>query len=217
MKKQTEDSVIKSYIATAWLSKFFTMSDPGPIDNSSVICRHGAVIPARAEHVSSLVTPVPSHVWSYLHGKYGGSAAVTNLVVCARCEEEERLEAEQKEYELQQFKVLHDEDKSQDSDRYCVSASWFRDWEAWVCNKARKRPGPINNTVLVLNRQIGPTLRSNVDHYKFGETIWKFLLSLYGGGPEVVISNEGCVRVTSPVPPPAPSRNIRMEDLHLED
>ena len=217
LKKQTEDSVIKSYIATAWLSKFFTMSDPGPIDNSSVICRHGAVIPARAEHVSSLVTPVPSHVWSYLHGKYGGSAAVTNLVVCARCKEEERLEAEQKEYELQQFKVLHDEDKSQDSDRYCVSASWFRDWEAWVCNKAREPPGPINNKVLVLNRQIGPTLRSNVDHYKFGETIWKFLLSLYGGGPEVVISNEGCVRVTSPVPPPAPSRNIRMEDLHLED
>ena len=38
LKKQTEDSVIKSYIATAWLSKFFTMSDPGPIDNSRVIC-----------------------------------------------------------------------------------------------------------------------------------------------------------------------------------
>ena len=25
--------------------------------------------------------------------------------------------------------------------RYCLSATWFRDWEAWVCNKAREPPG----------------------------------------------------------------------------
>lgn len=67
LKKSVDDGVIKSYIATAWLNRFFTMSDPGPIDNSSVICRHGAVLPSRAETVSSLVTPVPSKVWSYLH------------------------------------------------------------------------------------------------------------------------------------------------------
>ena len=145
LKKQSDDSVIKSYISTAWLSKFFTMADPGPIDNSSVICRHGAVIPARAAHVSSLMTPVPSHVWSYLHARYGGSPAVTTLVTCARCEEDERLEAEQKEFELQQFKQLHEEDQAQDSDRYCLSAAWFRDWEAWVCNKSKEPPGSISN------------------------------------------------------------------------
>ena len=84
-----------------------------------------------------------------------------------------------------------------------------------ACLKIYYFAGPINNKSLVLNRQIGPTLRPNVDHYKFGETIWRFLMSLYGGGPEVVITNEGMVRVTSPAP--VPSRNIRMEDLHLED
>ena len=124
MKKQErEESVITSYIATAWLTKFLTLSHPGPIDNSSVICRHGAVLPSRAENVSSLVTPVPSKVWSYLHERwkimkgnypsyvlvyffrFGGGAAVTSLSVCAKCEEEERLEAKQKEFELNQFKV----------------------------------------------------------------------------------------------------------------
>ena len=123
LKKTVDDGVIKSYIATAWLNRFFTMSDPGPIDNSSVICRHGAVLPSRAENVSSLVTPVPSKVWSYLHERwtimkgnypsyvlvyffrFGGGAAVTSLSVCAKCEEEERLEAKQKEFELNQFKV----------------------------------------------------------------------------------------------------------------
>ena len=225
MKKQErEESVITSYIATAWLTKFLTLSDPGPIDNSSVICRHGSVLPCRAAHLSSLVTPVPSQVWSYLHGKYGGSAAITNLQVCARCEEEERQEARQKEFELQQFKLLHEEDKNHESDRYCVAASWFRDWEGWVCNKAKDPPGPINNKSLVLNRQTGASLRPNVDHYKFSEEIWCFLLSLYGGGPEVLLPSEGGVRVTVPdsqylhtVTEKVREIRDRNNEMHLED
>ena len=236
LKKQTDDSVIKSYIATAWLTKFFTMSQPGPIDNSSVMCRHGAVLPCRAAHVSELVTPVSSQLYSYLHTRHGGSAAITSLAVCSRCEEEERQEAEQKEFELQQFKELHEEERSQESARYCVSAAWFRDWEAWVCNKAREPPGreiirciptfliniilgPINNKSLVMNRQTGPSLKANVDHYKFGEAIWRFLLSLYGGGPEVLINTEGGVRVSSPSPAAVAgkTRNLRCEETHLED
>ena len=225
MKKQErEESVITSYIATAWLTKFLTLSDPGPIDNSSVICRHGSVLPCRAAHLSSLVTPVPSQVWSYLHAKYGGSAAITNLQVCARCEEEERQEARQKEFELQQFKLLHEEDKNHESDRYCVAASWFRDWEGWVCNKAKDPPGPINNKSLVLNRQTGASLRPNVDHYKFSEEIWCFLLSLYGGGPEVLLPSEGGVRVTVPdsqylhtVTEKVREIRDRNNEMHLED
>ena len=144
LKQQSRDSegnVLTSYISQVWLAKFFSVSDPGPVDNSSVICRHGSVLPCRAASLESLVTPLPSQVWRLLHSTYGGSAAITNLQVCARCEEEERLEARQKEFELQQFKLLHEEDRNHESDRYCVAASWFRDWEGWVCNKAKDPPG----------------------------------------------------------------------------
>merc|ERR1712202_81369 len=82
------------------------------------------------------------------------------------CQEEKRAEMKQKEFELQEFKMLH-EDKNQCSDRYCLSATWFRDWEAWVCNKAREPPGPINNKGLVVQRAQGPSLRPNMDHFKF--------------------------------------------------
>ena len=37
------DSLLRHYIANSWLAKFATMAEPGPIDNSSVICRHGGV------------------------------------------------------------------------------------------------------------------------------------------------------------------------------
>jgi len=193
------DSVVTSYISTAWLTKFYTMAEPGPIDNTSVICRHGGVLPGRVETATRLCTAVPSQVWSYLHTRFGGSGAVTSLLVCNLCLEEERAEIRQKEFELQEFKMLH-EDKNQSSDRYCLSATWFRDWEAWVCNKAREPPGPINNKGLVVQRPQGPSLRPNMDHFKFSEDIWTLFLSLYGGGPEVVLPAEGGVRVTTPRP-----------------
>ena len=145
------ESVLTSYIARAWLTKFFTVSEPGPVDNSSVICRHGSVLPCRAASLGSLVVPLPSQVWRLLHSTYGGSAAITNLQVCARCVEEERLEARQKEFELQQFKLLHEEDRNHETDRYCVAASWFRDWEGWVCNKAKDPPGDFILFSLSLN------------------------------------------------------------------
>ena len=225
--KQPSDSsqtVLTSYIATVWLAKFFTVSDPGPVDNSSVICRHGSVLPCRAASLASLVTPIPSQVWRLLHSTYGGSAAITNLQVCARCQEQERLQARQKDFELQQFKLLHEEDRNHETDRYCVAASWFRDWEGWVCNKAKDPPGPINNKSLVLNRQTGPTLRSNVDHYKFSEDIWHFLLFHYGGGPEVLLPSEGGVRVSQPdsqyletVREKVRLIRERNNEMHLED
>ena len=37
------DSLLRHYIANAWLAKLDTVAEPGPIDNSSVICQHGGV------------------------------------------------------------------------------------------------------------------------------------------------------------------------------
>ena len=57
---ESEGSVLTSYISRVWLAKFFTVSDPGPVENSSVICRHGSVLPCRAASLESLVTALPS-------------------------------------------------------------------------------------------------------------------------------------------------------------
>ena len=67
-----------------------------------------------------------------------------------------------------------------------------------------------------MTRQGGQTLRGNIDHYKFGERIWNFYLSLYGGGPQVTVSAEGGVRVSSPAPMDK-MRSLRTEEMSLED
>ena len=48
--------------------------------------------------------------------RFGGSGAVTSLQACNLCQEEEKAEMRQKEFELKEFKMLHD-DKNQNSDR----------------------------------------------------------------------------------------------------
>lgn len=98
--------------------------------------------------------------------------------------------------------MLHD-DKNQNSDGYCLSATtWFQDWEAWVCNKAREPPGPINNKGLVMAKAAeGPShLRPNNGPHSSSVRISGHCSWLYGGDPEVVLPAEGGVRVTSPRP-----------------
>lgn len=198
LSSEESESLVEHYIANYWLAKFYSMAEPGPIDNSSVICQHGGVLPNRSESAVSLTTAVPPAVWSLLHSKFGGSPAVHSLAVCQPCLVMARAEHQQKEFELQEFKLLHSQESQgeQCRDRYCVSAVWFRSWEAWVCGRAREPPGPLNNRALVKGEH---SIRPHVDHFKFSEDIWLMFIALYGGGPEIVVLASGGVRVNARV------------------
>jgi len=199
------DSLLRHYIANAWLAKLDTVAEPGPIDNSSVICQHGGVRFNRVDTAAALCTAVPREVWSYLHSTFGGSPAVTKLQACQYCLAAAHAEQRQKEFELAEFKMLHSEEggeRDQGGDRYCLTAVWFRAWEAWVCGRAKEPPGPINNRSIVVQRPHGLALRPHTDHFKFSEDIWSMFVSLYGGGPEILVS-AGSHGVT--VRPPRPA------------
>ena len=55
--------------------------------------------------------------------------------------------------------------------------------------------GPINNRSLFVQRGSSVTLRPNTDHFKLNEDIWSLFLSLYSGGPEVVLRPGGGIKV----------------------
>jgi len=197
------DSLVVHYIANSWLAKFATVAEPGPIDNSSVICRHGGVRHNRVETAAALCTAVPREVWTYLHSTFGGPSAVTKLQPCQICLAAAAAEQRQKEFELAEFKMLHSEEggeRDQGGDRFCLTATWFRAWEAWVCGRAKEPPGPINNRSIVVQRPHGLALRPHTDHFKFSEDIWSMFVSLYGGGPEILVAAGGGVTVRPPRP-----------------
>ena len=55
--------------------------------------------------------------WNYLHiMRFWGEGAVTTMMPCITCMEEEKAEVRQNEFELKEFRMLHD-DKNQNCDR----------------------------------------------------------------------------------------------------
>ena len=69
LAEQDSRSLVKFYISNKWLNKFYTLAEPGPIDNNSVICRHGGVLPYRLDTAQYLCTAVPQPVWRFLHDR----------------------------------------------------------------------------------------------------------------------------------------------------
>lgn len=59
-----EDSYTMS---KAWFARFLTFAEPGPIDNTDLLCRHGQLIPGREAASATLLTFVPASVWHYLY------------------------------------------------------------------------------------------------------------------------------------------------------
>jgi ubiquitin carboxyl-terminal hydrolase 20/33 len=203
LQREPNVSLVNYFVSNPWLVKLHNMAEPGQIDNSSVLCRHGGVLPQRIDTADSLCTPLPPTAWRILYERFGGSAAVTCLKPCQICLATARAEERQRQFELTEFQLLRDQDKvdvSGSGDSYLLVTSWFTTWEAWVLGKAREPPGPINNRSLFIQRGNSFTLRPNIDHFKLSEDLWSLFLSLYSGGPEVVLRSGGGIRVSSPRP-----------------
>jgi len=202
--KDSNVSLVKYFVSNPWLVKFQNMSEPGEIDNGSVLCRHGGVLPQRIDAADRLCTALTPSAWRKLYERFGGSAAVTALNPCQVCLHVSKEEEKQRLFELNEFKLLQKQDKIEMNsmgDTYLLVTSWFSTWESWVLGKAREPPGPINNRSLYIQRGNTYSLRPNIDHFKLSEDIWSLFLSLYSGGPEVVIrAAGGGLKVTNPRP-----------------
>ncbi|XP_072015961.1 ubiquitin carboxyl-terminal hydrolase 20-like [Amphiura filiformis] len=190
MCEQQEPSLLHFYVSLEWLNKFNTFAEPGPISNNDFLCKHGGVPPSKASYVDQLVVKVPQPVWQYIHDRYGGGPAVNHLYACATCQAEmEQLEKRRRE-EMQTFIKLNDEFQADDSPSsviYCISLSWFKQWEAFVKAKLRDPPGPIDNRPISITKGGHATLRHGADSGQISEDMWQYLHSIYDGGPEIVL------------------------------
>jgi hypothetical protein len=64
---ENDERLVQYYVSKAWLVRFYSMAEPGPIDNSSVLCRHGGVLPHRTEAPERLCQALPLSAWKLLH------------------------------------------------------------------------------------------------------------------------------------------------------
>lgn len=85
-------------------------------------------------------------------------------------------------------------------DRNGSLGQWCRIWAVAFNTTMSPLPRPINNRSIVVQRPHGLALRPHTDHFKFSEDIWSMFVSLYGGGPEILVAAGGGVTVRPPRP-----------------
>ena len=205
--RQTPDgqsaSLVQYYVSRQWFNKFEYFAEPGPMDNSDFLCRHGGVPPHKKAQVYNLVVALPRSVWDLLNEHYGSihcgpTSACTRLFECTTCRDEEIAMARHKAYELEEFKQLHAEFQNGNgvqgpSSVHCISSPWFKQWEAFVTDRSRDPPPQIDNRGIVMATVGGGAmaLKPSSDHFQVSAAIWNMWHSIYGGGPEVILRPNG--------------------------
>lgn len=184
-------SDIKFFVSKQWINRFNTFAEPGPIDNSSILCQHGSLLPNKAANVSDLLVPVNQTLWDYMYEKFGGGPVCNHPIECDTCKTRaEDLERRQTN-ELRLFSDLRDEFQYNDNSSmlFAISMSWFRKWQAFARGETDEDPGPISNMSIAQQSESLPirNVRQGSDYAQINLRMWKFFFNIYGGGPEIIL------------------------------
>uniref|UniRef100_A0A182P763 ubiquitinyl hydrolase 1 n=1 Tax=Anopheles epiroticus TaxID=199890 RepID=A0A182P763_9DIPT len=200
---QEHASDIRFYVSRNWLHRFNTFAEPGPIDNWTLLCPHGAFPPNKASHFSKLVVPFPQALWDFLYKKFGGGPVCNHIFPCHICKKAAETLSRRQHYELETFTAYNDDFQFNDTPTtiYAISMAWFRQWQMFARGLTTDDPGPIQNKSIAIQGDTSVPLR-NVrpfsDYAQINANLWHFFHGIYGGGPEIVLQG-------NPVPPPPPT------------
>lgn len=184
-------SDIKFFVSKQWINRFNTFAEPGPIDNSSILCQHGNLLPNKAGEVSDLLVPINQELWDFMYEKYGGGPVCNHPVECDTCKSRARdLEHRQKN-EMRIFSELWEEFQFQDNSTmlFAISMSWLRKWQAFARCETSDEPGPITNQTIAQQSETLPirNVKPGSDYAQINLKLWKFFFTIYGGGPDIIL------------------------------
>jgi len=149
MIKEQIDLEHQYYISCLWYSKWLSISDPGPISNSTYVCNHGCIKMEYLQNIQEKFTVVPKSVWDILQKAYGGGPSLQELRKCEQCENR-----------MQQLKIRRENERKiiQEKDRtyllpgecwYLIISSWLSSWHEFIEGTSFEPPGQINNEDLL--------------------------------------------------------------------
>lgn len=209
---QEHASDIRFYISRNWLHRFNTFAEPGPIDNWTLLCPHGAFPPSKAPYFSKLVVPIPQALWDFLYQKFGGGPVCNHIFPCHTCKKAAESLSRRQRAELEAFTACHDEYQYNENPTpiYAISMAWFRQWQLFARGVTTDEPGPVDNKSVAVPGDTSIPLRSvrqGSDYAQINSTLWHFFHGIYGGGPEIVLRGQ-------PVPPPElkPTKSVKERD-----
>uniref|UniRef100_A0A182NFV3 ubiquitinyl hydrolase 1 n=1 Tax=Anopheles dirus TaxID=7168 RepID=A0A182NFV3_9DIPT len=215
---QEHASDIRFYVSRNWLHRFNTFAEPGPIDNWTLLCPHGAFPPNKASHFSKLVVPFPQALWDFLYKKFGGGPVCNHIFPCHICKKAAETLSRRQRYELETFTAYNDDFQFNDTPTtiYAISMAWFRQWQLFARGLTTDDPGPIQNRSIALQGDTSVPLRSVrpfSDYAQINANLWHFFHGIYGGGPEIVLQGNP---VPAPPVPQVPSHHQQQQQEQVK-
>ncbi|KAG0352314.1 Ubiquitin carboxyl-terminal hydrolase 33 [Podila minutissima] len=191
---QILDKALMVYISRLWFCRWKCFSNPGPISNHDFLCPHGGINVATTQNVQAMVMAIPRLAWDALVEMYGtdGSPIVPitafdselemDCSICAieECELNERRRREDADVSKLDSNMIADGQMW-----YLIGADWLKEWHSFKAGD--KPPGPIRNSQFLKdNGQPRAGMKRGTDYRGINHNVWRYLHSIYGGGPEFV-------------------------------
>ena len=211
-------------VATPFLNRFLTLSVPGPVDSSAVLCRHGRINEreqAETDETEACLEYVPSAAYRVLVDTCGapeGQVATPptgRVTACPTCEAEESAaraaRVAERERLLDMQRAENDDPLEEGATRYMIASTWLKRWVKFTkakSNAAAERPGPIYQWELAKQKRGVGTLRTDLrreQHFRvLSAAQWEELARLYGvHGPVVARAGKFLIDPLAPVAAPA--------------
>ncbi|XP_055639705.1 ubiquitin carboxyl-terminal hydrolase 20 [Toxorhynchites rutilus septentrionalis] len=211
---QEHASDIRFYVSRNWLHRFNTFAEPGPIDNWTLLCPHGAFPPSKAPYFSKLVVPIPQTLWDFLYKKFGGGPVCNHIFPCHICKKAAESLTKRQRAELEAFTACNDEYQNNDTPTtiYAISMGWFRQWQLFARGVTTDEPGPIDNKSIAIPGDTSIPLRNvrqGSDYAQINSALWHFFYGIYGGGPEIILRG-------NPIPAPEPKMQKNVKERETE-
>ncbi|KAK3845148.1 MAG: hypothetical protein J3R72DRAFT_50940 [Linnemannia gamsii] len=210
---QIYDNDLLVYISRLWFCRWKYLTNPGPISNHDFLCPHGGINVATTRNVMGMVMPIPRIAWDALVELYGTdgspvvniSALESEKMACSMCAHEEAELDERRRREEQDVARLDSTIISDGQLWYLIGADWLKEWHSFKAGD--KPPGPIRNSQFLKdNGQPRAGMKRGTDYRGINVVVWKYLQSIYGGGPEFV---RATLDLYAPDPKTAPVSPVR--------
>eukprot|EP01130_Rhizamoeba_saxonica_P005401 TRINITY_DN2157_c0_g1_i2.p1 TRINITY_DN2157_c0_g1~~TRINITY_DN2157_c0_g1_i2.p1 ORF type:complete len:666 (-),score=107.14 TRINITY_DN2157_c0_g1_i2:11-2008(-) len=171
------------FISKVWNYKWNFLHDPGPITNYEIQCEHGK-IRRDIENPLTRVKIISREVGTELENLYGG-ACIQDIKQCNECVDPRELGERRNREKLGVTKIDRIEVTKDDS-WYILDTRWINQWRDFITNNGDP-PGEISNHRLFLkNGNLKKNLKKNIHYRGVNKLVWKYLVEIYGGGPEIV-------------------------------
>ncbi|KAG0056278.1 Ubiquitin carboxyl-terminal hydrolase 33 [Gryganskiella cystojenkinii] len=207
---QIYDKALMVYISRLWFCRWTFLTNPGPISNHDFLCPHGGINVAITRNVMDMVMPIPRIAWDALVDMYGTDGSpVVNIhtlesereMACIICAHEEAELDERRRREDRDVTRLDTSAITNGELWYLIGADWLKEWHAFKTGD--RPPGPIRNSQFLKdNGQPRAGMKRGLDYRGINRTVWMYLHSIYGGGPEFV---RGALDLYAPEPKSTPS------------